>query len=164
MLHNHTKTLLDVRELKNTIVLENHKDEQSGIFNNRTFEKARAIIENQIVFSNMPFGYKDDNGKIVLVGYPSVFNHILALYFPEEMGVELKRTETHIYNDKSFTVKDLTASFNQIMLLKENAEKDGLPEESLIQLHEIINYYNEYKINFVIYNTKEQALIAYNLI
>lgn len=163
MLQNHTKTLLDVRELKNTIALENHKDEQSGIFNNRTFDQARAIIENQIVFSNMPFGYKDDNGKIILVGYPSVFNHILALYFPEEMGVELKRTETSISDNKSFSVKDLTASFNQIMLLKENSKKEGIPLEDLDRLNEIINHYNEYKINFVIYNTKEQALNAYNL-
>lgn len=164
MKDNYSQTKLTIHELKNALVLEKHKEEQSGIFNNTTFEKARQIVENDIVFTNLPYGYQDENGKVVLVGYPSVFNHILALYFPEEMGVDSGRTETTIFGDKKVAVKDLTGSFNNIMLLKQDIEKSGATKEELDQLNEIVSRYNYYSITFVIYTTKEQAFLANTLI
>lgn len=164
MKNNYSQTRLTIRELKKALVLENHKEEQSGIFNNKTLEMARQIIENDVVFTNLPYGYQDENGKVVLVGYPSVFNHMLALYFPEEMGVSLERTETALLGDKKVAVKDLTGSFNNIMLLKQDIEKSGATKEELDQLNEIVSRYNDYGISFVIYTTKEQAFLANTLI
>jgi hypothetical protein len=163
-MNNHHQTKLTIRELKNALVIKNHKEEQSGIFNNTTFEKARQIIENDVVFTNLPYGYKDDNGKIVLIGYPSVFNHMLALYFPEEMGVDVERTETTLFGDKKAAIKDLTGTFNNIMLLKQDIEKSGATKEELDQFNEIISRYNDYGITFVLYTTKEQAFLANTLI
>ena len=164
MKKNHVKTTFRLRELKHALNLDVHKNEHSGIFNNKTFIDANNVIAQKVVLNNSPYGYLDENGKLVLLGYSSMFSHMLALYFPEEMGVELKRTEITTYADNKVPVKDLIIPDEDIITAIEEAQKNGVPEKDVKRLNYMLNVYNDFEVDIIIYNEKEQAEFASYLV
>jgi hypothetical protein len=160
MKKNHVKTTFLLRNLKYALNLDVHKNEHGGIFNNKTFTDANNVIAHQVVLNNSPYGYLDEDGKLVLVGYSSMFSHMLALYFPEEMGVELKRTEIITYAENKVPVKDLMLPEEDIIAAIDKARENDVPKKDVKRLNHMFKAYNDFEVDIIVYDTKEQAEFA----
>ena len=84
--------IIKATETLSSVDISVNKEQQCGMFKNTVIESAKNMISLNLVPSITPIGYMDENiNKIVLVKQSDIFNHMLALLFPDEMGFTLSR-------------------------------------------------------------------------
>jgi type III secretory pathway lipoprotein EscJ len=85
---------------------------------------------------------------------------MLALYFPEEMGVDVERTEIITYAENKVPVKDLMLPEEDIIAAIDKARENDVPEKDVKRLNYIFKVYNDFEVDIIVYDTKEQAEFA----
>lgn len=156
---------LTMAEIKKNIDIVSHSKEQSGMFKNSSIQSAKEIISHSIVPSFMPICYLEEKTKkFVIVHQSDIFNHMLALYYPEDMDIKKERVE--IFSDNSLgraiNINDLISEKRIRDLLEEMKNKNASNDE-IEKLKRFSSKFASYSIPVIVYNNAELAYLASNL-
>ncbi|ELP5902724.1 hypothetical protein QTV49_004768 [Vibrio vulnificus] len=138
-------------------VLE-HAEQQSGIFSKRTLDSAKLAVENRIVHPTLTVGAKMEDGKIGIIHTNDLFAHLLALYEPETMGVELGRTGINLSNHEGCTVHPYELIDEKSLLgLHKNLEERNASVEERRNLERLTDLYQNYSIPVMLFDDLPKA-------
>ena len=156
---------LTMAEIKKNIDIVSHSKEQSGMFKNSSINSAKEIISHSVVPSFMPICYLDEKiEKFVIVRQSDIFNHMLALYYPEDMDIKKERVE--IFSDNSLgrviNINNLISEKRLTDLLEEMKNKNA-SNEDIEKLKRFSSQFASYSIPVIVYNNAELAYLASNL-
>lgn len=94
---NHSIVSIKATELASKIDLSSISDMQCGMFKKTTLEQAQIMVVNGLATSSVALGHIDqETGKITLLRHPDVFTHMLALYFPKEMQLNVEHGKEYL--------------------------------------------------------------------
>ncbi len=153
---------LTMAEIKKYIDIVPHSKEQSGMFKNSSIQSAQEIISHSIVPSFMPICYLEEKTKkFVIVHQSDIFNHMLALYYPEDMDIKKERVEILHDNslERALHVNDLISTEKYTELLEE-MKKNNASNDEIEKLKRFSSKFASYSIPVIVYNNAELAYLA----
>lgn len=166
-MHRNTYELssFTVLEFGQRFDIKTHAEEQCGLFKRTTLEACHDAMLHGLAPASSVIAYLDkDSGKLVSVRQSDLVNHLLALTFPEEMGINAERTVFNFI--PRLELSALTSIYketNQWLNFRNKCEECGANNEEIHALETTLDAFSYYKIQVCIYKTRELALLASNL-
>lgn len=140
-------------------------EEQCGLFKRTTLEAGQEAMLHGLAPASGVIAYLDkDTGKLVSVRQSDLVNHLLALSFPEEMGIDPARTVFNFI--PRLELSDFISIYtktNQWLKFRNKCVESGANDEELHAVETTLDAFGHYKIQVYIYKTRELALLASNL-
>lgn len=151
-------------ELIGLINVPEHAEQQSGIFSKRTLESAKLAVEKNIAHPALTVGAKMEDGKIGIIHTNDLFAHLLALYDPETMGVELGRTSINLSDHESGTVHPYELTDEKFLLgLRKKLEERNASEEEMQNLERLADLYQSYSIPVMLFDSLPNACKVFEI-
>jgi len=151
-------------ELIGLINVSEHAEKQSGVFSKRTLESAKLAVEQNIVHPVMTVGAKMEDGKIGIIHTNDLFAHLLALYSPETMGVELGRTSINLSDHEGSTIHPYELTDEKLLLgLRKKLEERNASEEEMQNLERLADLYQSYSIPVMLFDSLPNACKVFEI-
>lgn len=139
-----------------------NRDQQVGTFNNSTLEMAERAVLAGVVPPMAVVAYHDQKtNKLIAVCQSGMLNHLLALCYPKEMGINVSRTMID-YVPRVGISEPISLSMNSQSRLKiyQQCENAKATTEELENIAMITESFAKYAIPVYIYKNSDLALMA----
>lgn len=144
-------TYLNAVELDSLIDISLHREQQSGVFKNSTLDAAKDMLLSGISPSIMPIAYRDkESNKLVIVRQSEVFNHMLAIYFPEQMGIKLDRIKLNSIKLIDFYIHNVIST-TKWLKMKDQLVENGATDLEVEGFLYFVDKYIKYQFPVIVY-------------
>ena len=159
--------IFEVKKIKLHALLEHidvkkHADQQSGVFENSGLDLAQVMVVNGVIPAVLPIAYKLGD-KLNIIRQSDVFNHLLAIFYPTEMGINVDRALVNLIPNKDYKCSGSDfMKTSRWLKLRNTAIDSGLSEKDLEEMEQTVGKFWSYEIPFIIYKNEDLALLAAN--
>ncbi|MCY9861575.1 hypothetical protein OTK49_03460 [Vibrio coralliirubri] len=164
--NNYELMSLTLTEFAKRIDITAHAEAQSEIFKNSTLAACHQAMIAGVAPATGLIAYRDnETNKLVAVHQSDMVNHLLALTFPDEMGIKHERTLYPFVPRLGISAPTgVFKSTSDWIGFRRECEKEGVTEAEMRSVETVVDAFACYRLHLFIYRNRELALLAANLL